>query len=470
MTTDATPRLSPQEFIDRGPMSRRQWLIVILGLLTMIAEGLDATIAAFVYPVLEKDWGTGIDAVTATVTLGILAMVAGGIATGPLADRHGRKGTTLAGIALFGLGTAAMALTHDIVTLAALRTLACLGLGAVLPGVMALVADWTPARRRSQMVTLSFTGVTAGTTLGGVLSALLLPAFGWRTLLAVTGLAPLLLIPALLRLVPESVSVLAAHHRTADLHRALTAVAPDEDLTHLTRTAPPRPATPHPSHPSRPSRPSVRALLAKGLATTTLLLWLCCFIGLGVVFVLLSYLPLLSERTGLSTAQAGVIVALFGWGGLAGQLSVSFALKRLDRFRVLTALWALGTLALTAAALWAQQFAALLAAAFALGLCLPAANAALQAIAALAYPPSTRATGMSWAASMGKLGPVLCGVLGGLMVKAGWSLSTVLFTLTAPAVLCVLAAFTLQSRHHPTPRTHPSHPAPARPLPVPEQQ
>lgn len=182
--------------------------------------------------------------------------------------------------------------------------------------------------------------------------------------------------------------------------------------------------------------------------------------------------PLLGERTGLSTAQAGVVVAVFGWGGLAGQLSVSFALKRLDRFRVLTALWALGTLALTAAALGALQFPALLAAAFALGLCLPAANAALQAIAALAYPPATRATGMSWAASMGKLGPVLCGVLGGLMVKAGWSLSTVLFTLTAPTALCVLAALTLQARHRPAPRTQQPRPAtaPARPLPVPEQQ
>ncbi|WP_329240877.1 MFS transporter [Streptomyces sp. NBC_01478] len=469
MTTDTSPRLSPQEFIDRGPMSRRQWLIVTLGLLMMIAEGLDATVAAFVYPLIKKDWGTGIDAVTATVTLGIVAMVAGGVATGPLADRHGRKGITVTGIAVFGLGTAAMALTHSITTLAALRTVACLGLGAVLPGVMALVADWTPARRRSQMVALSFTGVTAGTTLGGVLSALLIPAFGWRTLLAVAGLAPLLLLPAVLRLVPESVSVLAARGRPEAVHRALAAVAPHQDLTHLTHPAPGRPATP------LPARPSPRTLLAKGLAATTLLLWLCFFVGLGVVFVILSYLPLLGERTGLSSAQAGAAVALFGWGGLAGQLSVSFALKRLDRFRVLTTLWTMSTLALLAAALWAVQFTALLAAAFVLGCCLPAANATLQAITALAYPSSARATGMSWASSMGKLGPVLCGLLGGLMVRAGWTLSTVLLTLAAPVALCVLAALTLQSRHR-TPRaaelhTAEPHPAPRPlPLPVPEQQ
>jgi AAHS family 4-hydroxybenzoate transporter-like MFS transporter len=48
MTADAAGQLSPQEFIDRHPMSRRQWLIVVLGLLTMVAEGLDTTVASFV--------------------------------------------------------------------------------------------------------------------------------------------------------------------------------------------------------------------------------------------------------------------------------------------------------------------------------------------------------------------------------------------------------------------------------------
>ncbi|MBL1087413.1 MFS transporter [Streptomyces actinomycinicus] len=437
-------------------MSRRQWLIVILGLLMMVAEGLDATIAAFVYPVIVKDWGTDLDAVTATVTLGILAMVVGGVAVGPLADRHGRKVITVTGIAVFGLATAGMGLTQGIGPLAGLRIVACLGLGAVLPGVMALVADWTPARRRGQMVALSFTGVTAGTTLGGVLSSALVSTLGWRTLLVVCGLAPLLLLPAVVRFVPESVSVLTGRGRpAADVRRALSEVVPDQDLSAVAVT---RPAL------RKEPKPSLRVILARGIAPVTVLLWLCFFVGLGVVFVILSYLPLLTERMGLSSAQAGIAVALFGWGGLAGQLSVSFALKRFDRFRVLTALWGLSVLALVAAGLWAVQFAALLAAAFVLGFCLPAANAALQAIAAVAYPPSARATGMSWASSMGKVGPVVCGLLGGLMVKAGWTLGTVLLVLAVPVALCIVAALALQSRSR-TPAPQP-HPAP-RPLATP---
>ncbi|KOV57861.1 MFS transporter [Streptomyces sp. MMG1121] len=437
-------------------MSRRQWRIVVVGLLMMVAEGLDAVIAAFVYPKINKQWGTGDTAITATVTLSVLAMVVGGAVVGPLADRYGRKGVTVAGLTVFGLGTAAMALTHGIAPFAALRIVACLGLGAVLPTMMALVADWTPARRRGQMVALAFTGVTAGTTVGGVLSSVLVPAYGWPTLLAVCGLAPLLLIPALLRHVPESASVLAARGRpVAEVRRLLAAVVPDQDVCGvvLERAAAPG-----------PRRPPSRVILSRGTARTTALLWVCFLVGLGVMAVILSYLPLLTERTGLTSAQAGVAVAVFGWGGLMGQLAVSFALKRYDRFRVLVGLWGMSVLVLGAAALWTVQFAALLAGAFVLGLCLPAANSALQVIAAVAYPQSARATGISWANSVGKLGPVFGGVFGGLMVRAHWSLGTVLFVLAVPVALCILAARALRARtqeHRAEPHAVP------RPLPTP---
>ncbi|WP_329374933.1 MFS transporter [Streptomyces sp. NBC_01483] len=455
MTMDAPAKLSPQEFIDQNPMSRRQWLIVMLGLFTMVAEGLDTTIAAFVYPRIVKDWGTSLDTVTAIVTLGVLAMIVGGVAAGPLADRYGRKGVTVVGTAAFGLGTTGMGLVHGIGVFAGLRIVACLGLGAVLPTVIALVADWTPAKRRVQMVALSFAGVTAGTTVGGILASALIPAFGWHTLLAGCGIAPLLLIPAVVLFVPESVSVLAARGRSAaELREALSTVAADQDLSHVVRDQ---------TAVRRRQRPAPRIILSRALAPTTLLLWLCFFLVQGVVFLILSYLPLLAEHMGLTAAQAAVAVAAFGWGGLTGQLAVSFALKRFDRFRVLAGLWVMSALGLGAAAAWAVQFTALLAAAFVLGLCLPAASSVLQAIAAVAYPPSARATGMSWANSVGKMGPLASGLLGGMMVDAGWSLATVLLVLAMPVGIGLLATLTLHARS----RGHLAEPHPGpRPIPA----
>ncbi|MEX1656951.1 aromatic acid/H+ symport family MFS transporter [Streptomyces pseudovenezuelae] len=451
MTADAAAKLSPQEFIDQHPMSRRQWLIVILCLLTMVAEGLDTTVAAFVYPKLKDNWGTEDRTVTAIVTLSVLAMIIGGIAAGPLADRYGRKRVTVIGVAVFGLGTACMGFASVIGVLAGLRFVACLGLGAVLPTTMALVADWTPAKRRAQMITLAFAGVTAGTTVGGVLASVLIPAFGWPTLLVVCGIIPLLVIPAVVVFVPESVSLLAARERpTAELHRALAAVASDQDLSCVAgdRTTV-----------QRGSRPAPRIVLSRDFAPTTLLLWLCLFLGQGIAYLIITYLPRLVEDAGLTDAQAALGVAAFGWGGLTGQLSVSFALKRFDRFRLLATLWGASAFGLAAAALWAERFTALLATAFAIGLCLPAATSVLQAITAVAYPQSVRATGISWANSAGKLGPVFGGLLGGLMVDADWRLHTVLLVLVGPVAIGLLATLTLRARTR-SQRGEPSGPRP----------
>jgi AAHS family 4-hydroxybenzoate transporter-like MFS transporter len=182
------------------------------------------------------------------------------------------------------------------------------------------------------------------------------------------------------------------------------------------------------------------------LSTITLLLWLCCFMSVGVVFLLISYLPLMTEDMGMTASQGGVIVALLGWGGLLGQLSLSYAFKRFDRFRVVLALWSAGALALAVASLWAVHFAALLPAAFTFGFFLSASGSAVQVISADVYPPSARATGVSWASSMGKLGPVGFGLLGGLMVKVGLSLGTVFLVLVVPIGICILAGLRLRSR------------------------
>ncbi|MFD0319229.1 MFS transporter [Streptomyces flavalbus] len=459
MSTDASARLSPQEYIDQRPMGARQRRIVTVGLLAMVAEGLDLSVAAFVYPRIKDDWGVGDRAVTVTVTVTVLAVIIGGVVAGPLADRYGRKAITVAGTATFGLGTAAMGLTGGIGAFAGLRALACLGLGAVLPTVMALVADWMPAARRLQMVALAFAGVTAGTTVGGILAAVLNSTAGWPTLLVVCGLAPLLLLPALVRTIPESASVLTARGRPEHEVRAVLASVFEDtdkdfstvDFSHGTRR-------------KRARQPGPKTVLSRRFALLTLPLWLCFFLGQGIAFVIITYLPELAEDGGLSESKAAVSVAAFGWGGLIGQLSVSFVLKRFDRFRVLTALWVLTAAGLGAAAATAGQFLALLVTAFLLGLCLPAATSVLQAITAVTYPPSARATGVSWANSAGKVGPLFGGLFGGLMVDAGWSLARVLLVLAAPVALALLATLGLTARGR---RQEGDEPSTTTPRPVP---
>ncbi|GAA0895940.1 MFS transporter [Pseudonocardia zijingensis] len=402
-------------------MTRRRRLLVGIAFLTMIADGLDITIPGFVYPQIVEEWGTSLGAVTATVTIGVLAMALGGAVAGPIADRHGRRPATLAGVVLFGLATAGMGLAGSIEVFTALRIVACVGLGATMPVVLAVVADAVPRARRAQLVTLTFAGVSVGTIVGGFLAAALVPAFGWQVLLLVCGLTPLLLVPGLAALVEEPEAT-----RTAD--------APGG---------------------------AVGVVLSRQLIVTTLLVWLCFFIGIGVVFLILNYLPLMVRGSGLGAGEAGVLIAVFGWGGLVGQLLVAFALRRFDRFRVLALLWAGGTVGLWVIAALSPGFPGLVVLLFVLGLALPGANGALQAIGALAYPPHARATGMGWTSAVGRLGTLASGLLGGLVVGAGWTLGAIFLALGVPLLAGACAAFGLRAETRRRGDTDAATPAPA---------
>ncbi|MFH8798193.1 MFS transporter [Streptomyces sp. NPDC017936] len=437
------PRPSVQEFIDSAPMGPRQWLVALLGLVVMVAEGLDVTIASFVYPHVMRDWGTPMSAVTTTVTAGVLSMAVGGAVAGPLADRYGRKSMAAAGILVFGTATAAMSLATTIELLAVLRVVACAGLGAVAPVVMAIVADSTPAARRAPVVALAFSGIAAGTVAGGLLASTVLPRAGWPATLALCGLAPLLLVPLVVACVPESVGVLLARGRPAEqVHESLALLAPGRDTSHVDLT-----------RGRDDERPSMRRagaiLLSRSLAPVTLLVWLCYFVLLGVVFLLLNYLPLMAGRAGLTASRTGAVVGLFGAGTLCGQLLASFGLGRYDRFRFLALASGVSALAVCVTAVLDTGHAGMFTLIFVLGTCLGGSMGALQAVGALAYPPSLRATGMGWMSGVGRIGTLASGLLGGVMIDAGWGISRIFFVMCLPLALTGAAALLLRDQVRP---------------------
>src|SRR3982075_1249644 len=145
----------------------------------------------------------------------------GALIFGPLADRIGRKKIIILSTLAFGIGTLATAFIRDVNTLLAIRFLTGLGLGGAMPNAIAMTSEFSPHRRRATMVMVMFCGFSIGAALGGLLAAALIPQFGWRSVFAVGGIAPLLLVPVLALRLPESVRFLAltarAHRRVAEL-------------------------------------------------------------------------------------------------------------------------------------------------------------------------------------------------------------------------------------------------------------
>ncbi len=112
------------------------------------------------------------------------------IPAGALADRLGRKGVLMCGLAVFTAGSVVCALAPDAGLLIAGRMISGTGAAAVLPTTLALLVDGLPADRRQRAVTVwaSMTGLAA--VLGNVGGGAAIEYGTWRTLfLAVLPLA-----------------------------------------------------------------------------------------------------------------------------------------------------------------------------------------------------------------------------------------------------------------------------------------
>lgn len=435
MSSDGSRRTSLQAFIDRTPLSRRQRWIVFLSVLVMVADGMDITIVSHLFPRLIGEWGVSIGQVTFLVTAGVIAMAIGAFLGGPAADRWGRKTVIVTAFVLFNLTTAAMGAAPSFELLSVLRLIACLGLGAVMPVTLTIVADWVPTFRRAQMVALVFSGVALGSIVGAYLAATLIPAFGWQVMIGVAGLLPLLIVPFFIRSVPEPPNTLIVRGRTeSEIHRTLSLIAPDEDVTSV--------ETAYVTEEGAVRRGAFSTIFSRALVGTTALLWMLFFITQGLALLVLQYLPILLQRPdpGLSTAQSGQIVAMWGLGGLVGQVSASFVLKRLDRFYtgVVAAIWTIaGALVIATVSF---SFSGLLFALFATGMAFASMPAITNSIATIAYPTQARATGVGTAGFVGRLGSLTSGLVGGLAVAAGWGLQAIFAGITLPVIL-VAATF-----------------------------
>jgi predicted MFS family arabinose efflux permease len=111
-----------------------------------------------------------------------------GVPAGVLAERWGARRVALFGAALLGGTALAAGLAPDFVALLALRAAAGAGAGLFFSPAISLVSDLQPPGRRGVPVGIFSSAYSAGAGAGVFVSALLVPALGWRATLVVGGL------------------------------------------------------------------------------------------------------------------------------------------------------------------------------------------------------------------------------------------------------------------------------------------
>ena len=121
-----------------------------------------------------------------------LAMSAGGgVVFGLYADRHGRTRALIVSTIIYSVFTGATGLAQTVVQVAIVRILLGIGMGGVWASGAALVSETWPAEHRGKALGLMQSAAALGKAVAAVITALVLPLWGWRAVFYV-GVLPIL--------------------------------------------------------------------------------------------------------------------------------------------------------------------------------------------------------------------------------------------------------------------------------------
>ncbi|WP_025784055.1 MFS transporter [Sporosarcina sp. D27] len=164
---------------------------VVASVAGLTLEGMDIMFISFAMTMIIADFG--IDFATGGMISSItnIGMLVGGVLFGIMADKFGRVKVFTYSILLFALGTALTGLATNIEQIYIYRFIAGLGAGGEYGIGMALVAEAWPKNKQGRASSYVSVGAQYGVILAALLSALILPAFGWRALFFV-GIIPVI--------------------------------------------------------------------------------------------------------------------------------------------------------------------------------------------------------------------------------------------------------------------------------------
>jgi len=419
-----------RQLINQQALSPWQKRLIALCFIVVALDGMDIAIMGFIAPTLKAAWGVTNHQLGVVISAALIGLALGAMVAGPLADRYGRRMMIILSVFFFGLWTLATALAQNIEQMMLFRFLTGLGLGAAMPNVGTLVAEYAPERRRAFIITVVFCGFTFGAASGGFAASWLLPHYNWHSVLLLGGILPLLMLPFLIRGLPESVRFLISRGAPAErIHAILDRMMPGKTRPDCAFHAP---------ETTVPVGNAIGTVLSRRYLFGSTMLWGGYFMGLFMVYLIGSWLPSLVNTLGMSVTEAAIITAMYQAGGTLGSLFAGWMMDRFNANLALAAIYGCGGLFIVALGFSPAEVGMMSTIAFCSGFCFNGANTGMNALSASYYPTHARATGSSWMHGVGRIGAILSAFVGAEMMSLGWSFSFIFLLLAIPAVITTL--------------------------------
>ena len=421
------------EVINGNRLSRLQILVVVLCSLVAVQDGFDNIAMAFAAAPVARELGLDISTFGAVFGVGSFGIMVGSLVFGSLADWAGRKPMIIMSLLVIGLFSLLTTVVETLPQLLVVRFLAGVGIGGVMPNIIALTAEYSPRQWRATSVTLMFCGVPVGAMLAGTLSAGIVEHWGWRVVFYIGGVIPFISAPILALYLPESLSFLSLRRASVDRSIAiLRRIDPKVSYGDNSRWIPvDAPET---------RRVGPKGLFANGRAVVTPLLWLIFFCNLLVWFFLTNWLPSILQRAHFPADRAALASVVLYAGGLVGGLALGHMVDRRVSYGMLALIYGLGAACVSSIGVIAGAHSPVLnVVIFSAGFLVCGAQYVNNALATNFYPTEMRSTGVGWALGVGRIGSIVGPGIGGALIALQWDVEQLIGVIGIPSLVAAVA-------------------------------
>ncbi len=221
-------KVQVSQFLDEYGLGSFQVNLIVWSVLLAMIDGYDIGAIAFAAPHLIAEWHIPPKALGLVLSASNIGVLFGSQIFGWVGDRYGRKPALILSNLLFGVLTFAAAYSTDLTQLSWLRFFAGLGIGGVIPNLVAINAESAPRNLRATLAIIAAGLVPLGGALAGLVAFALVPQYGWQVLFEIGGIVPVVLALAAIVGLPESIKFMSlpVSHRDK-IVALLAAIRPD---------------------------------------------------------------------------------------------------------------------------------------------------------------------------------------------------------------------------------------------------
>lgn len=427
--------------LDRLPLSRPHYILLLIGGLGYTFDGMDGAIVAFLMPDVREAFDLTSGQLGLVASAAPFGFLFGAFFAGYLGDTLGRKKVMMYALALYAVASLVAAASWNFEVFLIARILAGAGAGAESAIIAPFLSEFVPSHRRGW-----FVGALAGFFSFGFVAAALIGRFvvpvfpeGWRWAQVITFL-PIVMLLWWRRSLPESPRFLAnagrvkeaeevVHDFEEKVARSLEGPLPDVDPGHAEEPAPEKFSL----------FKAIRYLWGPEMWRITSVTWLIWFVITFSYYGFFSWIPTLLISKGLTVTTSFTFSLYIYLAQIPGYFSAAWVNEKLDR-KYTIASYLVGS---ALSAFWLSQMSDpvwITVAGIALSFFLNGTYAGVYAYTPEVYPTWLRATGVGLSSSFGRIGSITAPLLIGTFA-AQWGFIGVFGMTTAVlavGVICTL--------------------------------